>query len=349
MNVLEKPGLALVNRLDPEFGHGMTIRALKLGLVGGTGPVSTSRTRTTLAGIELPNPVGLAAGLDKNAEVVRPLLATGAGFLEIGAVTPKPQTGNRKPRLFRLAKDRAIINRMGFNSDGAAAVKRRLSRHQGPGVIGLNLGSNTESPDPGKDFASVIEACGPFVSFATINVSSPNTRGLRNFQQADALGAIAERVVFASGRLQWPIPVFVKISPDLEDTELRDVVSAIPRSGLSGVIATNTTTDRSGLTDALASESGGLSGKPLFDRSTLVLSKTYSFLDGHCPIIGVGGVSSADDAYRKIRAGASAVQLYSALVYSGFSLVRTIVLELDRLLERDGFESVSRAVGADLR
>lgn len=349
MNVFEKPVLALVNRLDPEFGHEATIRALKLGLVGGTGPVSTSRTRTTLAGIQLPNPVGFAAGLDKNAEVIRPLLATGAGFLEVGAVTPKPQTGNRKPRLFRLARDRAIINRMGFNSDGAAAVASRLSRYQGPGVIGLNLGSNSASPDPGKDFAGVVETCGPFVNFATINVSSPNTRGLRNFQQADALGAIAERVVFESRRLQRPVPVFVKISPDLDDTELRDVVSAILRSGLSGVIATNTTTDRSGLTDALASESGGLSGKPLFDRSTLVLSKTYSFLDGRRPIIGVGGVSSADDAYRKIRAGASAVQLYSALVFSGFSLVKTILLELDRLLERDGFESVSRAVGADLR
>ena len=349
MNVFEKSGLALVNRLDPEFGHEATIRALKLGLVWGTGPVSTSRTRTTLAGIQLPNPVGFAAGLDKNAEVIRPLLATGAGFLEVGAVTPKPQAGNRKPRLFRLAKDRAIINRMGFNSDGAAAVASRLSRYQGSGVVGLNLGSNTESPDPGKDFAGVIEACGPYVSFATINVSSPNTRGLRRFQQADALGAIADRVVFASRRLQRPVPVFVKISPDLDDTELRDVVSAILSSGLSGVIATNTTTDRSGLKDALAAESGGLSGKPLFDRSTLVLSRAYSFLDGRCPVIGVGGVSSADDAYRKIRAGASAVQLYSALVYSGFSLVRTIVLELDRLLERDGFENVSRAVGADHR
>ena len=349
MSVFEKPGLALVNRLDPELGHRITIVALKLGLMGGGGPVSTARTRTTLAGLELPNPVGLAAGLDKNAEVVDPLLATGAGFLEVGAVTPNPQHGNRKPRLFRLIEDRAIINRMGFNSDGAAVVARRLSRLRGSNVVGLNLGSNRASPDPGTDFAAVIEACGPYVNFATINVSSPNTPGLRSFQKADALGAIAERVVFASARLKRPIPVFVKISPDLDETELRDIVSATLCSGLSGVIATNTTTDRSGLADAFASEHGGLSGKPLFDRSTSVLSKTYSFLDGRIPIIGVGGISSANDAYRKIRAGASAVQLYSALVYSGFSLVKTIVLELDRLLERDGFESVSCAVGADLR
>ncbi len=349
MNVFEKPGLALVNRLDPETGHRAALAALRLGLVGGNGPYVTERTRTSLAGIDLPNPVGLAAGLDKNAEAVGPLLNTGAGFLEIGAVTPNPQAGNPRPRLFRLNEDKAIINRMGFNSDGATAVARRLSRRPAPGVIGLNLGSNSTSDNRSQDFASVLETCGPHVSFATINVSSPNTQGLRDLQHADALGVVAERVAFANARLLKPVPIFVKISPDLSDSDLESVVSAALESGLSGIIATNTTTDRSGLSDPAAREPGGLSGQPLFDRSTAVLKKVYSIVDGRCPVIGVGGISSAAGAYTKIRAGASAVQLYSALVFSGFSLIETIARELDTMLERDGYANVSEAVGADLR
>ncbi|MBC7132039.1 MAG: quinone-dependent dihydroorotate dehydrogenase [Roseovarius sp.] len=342
---LERLGLGLLHRLDPERAHGLALGALRLGLVPLPGPVSTPRLRTTLAGLDLANPVGLAAGFDKNARALTPLCRAGFGFVEVGAVTPRAQPGNPRPRLFRLTEDRAVINRFGFNNEGMAAVARRLARRPAGGVIGLNLGANKDSADRAADFAQVLAHCGAHLDFATVNVSSPNTERLRELQGAEALSALLEGVMAARARLARPIPVFLKIAPDLDDKALAEIAGVALGSGLAGIIATNTTLSRDGLESAHRGQAGGLSGAPLFARSTRVLARLSELLGGRLPLIGVGGVGSAEDAYAKIRAGASAVQLYSALVYQGLSLVPRIARGLDALLARDGFASVAEAVG----
>lgn len=346
MTPFERLGLAALHRLDPETAHGLALRALNSGLVGGRGPVTSSRLETRVAGLTLLNPLGLAAGFDKNATVLGPLSRCGFGFLEAGAVTPRPQPGNPRPRLFRLAADRAVINRFGFNNDGAESAAIRLQERKANIPIGLNLGANKDSADRAGDFAEVLRLCGPHVDFATVNVSSPNTEKLRDLQGKAALEAVLARVTEAKGGLARPIPIFLKIAPDLSDTELEDVAEVALSSGIDGIIATNTTLSRDGLSGPSADEAGGLSGAPLFERSTRVLARLSQLTDGKLPLIGVGGVGSAEDAYEKIRAGASAVQLYSALVYEGMSLVPRIVHGLDSLLARDGFDSVSQAVGS---
>ena len=338
MRAFEKIGLRALRGLDPERAHGLALKALKAGLGPKSGPVTSDRLKTSLAGLSLPNPIGLAAGFDKNAEVVGPLARCGFGFVEVGAATPRPQSGNAKPRLFRLSEDEAAINRFGFNNDGMHAICGRLHGHEG--VVGLNLGANKDSPDRAADFALVLAHCGPHVDFATVNVSSPNTERLRDLQGPDALAALLAGVMDAN---EASVPVFLKIAPDLSDDEIADVATVANQSGISGLIATNTTLDRTGLTSAHRSEMGGLSGQPLFEKSTRVLARLSALTD--LPIIGVGGVGSAEQAYAKIRAGASAVQLYTALVYRGLSLVEDISRGLDELLKRDGFASVAEAVG----
>lgn len=346
MTILERLGLAAFHRMDPERAHNLSLAALKTGLVPLPGPLTSSRLETDLAGLTLPNPVGLAAGYDKNAEALAPLARAGFGFLEVGAATPLSQPGNPRPRLFRLAEDRAAINRFGFNNEGMVAIGARLAARPANAVIGLNLGANKVSTDRAADYAAVLAHCGEHVDFATVNVSSPNTEKLRDLQGKAALGALLAGVMEARTRLARPIPVFLKISPDLSEAELADVAEVALSSGISGIIATNTTLARTGLQSPLKMETGGLSGAPLFDRSTRVLAQLSGLTAGRLPLIGVGGVSSAEDAYAKIRAGASAVQLYTALVYGGVSLVREIVEGLDRLLARDGFDSVTQAVGS---
>ena len=343
MTPVERAGLALLHRLDPEVAHGLSIRALQLGLGPRSGPVSTPRLATTVAGLNLPNPIGLAAGYDKNAEAVAPLTRAGFGFIEVGAATPRPQPGNPKPRLFRLTEDRAAINRFGFNNQGMKAIGNRLAARSGPGIVGLNLGANKDSVDRAADFATVLRHCGAHVDFATVNVSSPNTERLRDLQGKAALAALLAGVMEANAEIG--IPVFLKIAPDLTDGDLADVAEVATNSGVAGIIATNTTLDRQGLKNASAGETGGLSGQPLFEKSTRTLAR----LSGHTPLplIGVGGVGSADQAYAKIRAGASAVQLYTALVYGGLSLVSDIARGLDALLQQDGFDTIAQAVGLD--
>lgn len=343
MTRLETLGLRAVKLLNPEAAHGAALKALQSGLGPKTGPVTSDRLRTTLAGMDLPNPVGLAAGFDKNAVALAPLAQTGFGFLEVGAATPRPQPGNPKPRLFRLAEDEAAINRFGFNNDGMAAIGVRLKKAQG--VVGLNLGANKDSDDRAADFAKVLAHCGADISFATVNVSSPNTEKLRDLQGAAALEALLAGVMAANAKLAKPIPVFLKIAPDLTAEELADVAAVANGSSLAGLIATNTTLSRDGLQSKHRGEKGGLSGQPLFEKSTKVLAQLSSLTD--LPIIGVGGVGSAEQAYAKIRAGASAVQLYTALVYGGISLAGEIAEGLDRLLARDGFDSVAEAIGTD--
>jgi dihydroorotate dehydrogenase len=345
MSLLEQAGLRLLHRFDPETAHGMALTALRLGLSPTAGTVTSTRLRTNLAGMELANPVGLAAGFDKNATALRPLSRAGFGFIEVGAATPRPQPGNPKPRLFRLTEDRAVINRFGFNNDGMQAIAARLSERPRDAIIGLNLGANKDSENRAADFSTVLATCAPHLDFATVNVSSPNTEKLRDLQGKEALSALLAGVMSTNTALDRPIPIFLKIAPDLTDAEIADVAEVALTSGIDGLIATNTTLDRYGLTSAHRDEKGGLSGQPLFEKSTRVLAQLYRAIEGKLPIIGVGGVASAEDAYAKIKAGAAAVQLYSALVYHGLGLVPQIAEGLDALLKRDGYVTVAEAVG----
>ncbi len=341
--ILEKAGLAFLHNIDPETAHGFAIEALKAGLAPAPGPVSSPRLSTTLAGIALPNPVGLAAGFDKNAEALAPLSRAGFGFIEVGAATPRPQPGNARPRLFRLSADRAAINRFGFNNEGMVVIADRLARRPADTVIGLNLGANKDSEDRAADFAGVLARCGVLVDFVTVNVSSPNTEKLRDLQGPAALAALLAGVMETRAKLATQVPVFLKIAPDLSEADLADIARVAGDAGIDAIIATNTTLSREGLKSRFKGEAGGLSGQPLFERSTRVLARLSTLTD--IPLVGVGGVGSAEQAYEKIRAGASAVQLYTALVYGGLGLVTEIVAGLDRLLERDGFANVADAVG----
>ncbi|MFP4450575.1 quinone-dependent dihydroorotate dehydrogenase [Rhodosalinus sp.] len=345
MSLTERAGLALLRRIDPETAHGLALRALQAGAAPLPGLVTSDRLRCELAGLRLANPVGLAAGFDKNAVALHPLSRAGFGFVEVGAVTPRPQPGNPRPRLFRLPQDAAVINRFGFNNEGMETVAARLERRPRDMVLGLNLGANKDSADRAGDFAAVLVRCGPWLDFATVNVSSPNTERLRDLQGAEALAALLDRVIDARAELGRPLPLFLKIAPDLTDAELADIAAVAREAGIDGIVATNTTLARDGLRSAHAAEAGGLSGKPLFRRSTQVLARLHRLTAGAMPLIGVGGIGSAEDAYAKIRAGASAVQLYTGLVYEGLSLGARITEGLDALLARDGFASVAEAVG----
>jgi dihydroorotate dehydrogenase len=345
MNWLDRIGSAGLRCLDPERAHDLAIHALRLGLVPLPGPVTSDRLRCQVAGLDLPNPVGLAAGFDKNAVALKPLARAGFGFVEVGAATPRPQPGNPRPRLFRLTEDRAVINRFGFNNDGMAVIGGRLAHRPRDAVIGLNLGAGKDSADRAADYAQVLAHCGPHLDFATVNVSSPNTEKLRDLQGRAALAALLDGVMAERARLPRPIPVFLKIAPDLADAELADIAAVARETGIDGIVATNTTLARDGLHSPQAAQAGGLSGAPLFERSTRVLARLSVLTGGDIPLIGVGGIGSAGDAYEKIRAGASAVQLYSALVYRGLSLAGDIARGLDRLIARDGFANVAEAVG----
>ena len=343
--MLDTFGLWALHRLNPERAHGLALRALCLGLVPLPGVVTSPRLRVSLAGLALPNPVGLAAGFDKNAVALAPLARAGFGFVEVGAATPRPQPGNPQPRLFRLTEDRAVINRFGFNNDGAEAIAARLARRPAGTIVGLNLGANKDSADRAEDFATVLRLAGTHVDFATVNVSSPNTEKLRELQGPEALRRLLQGVMAARDSLPRRIPIFLKIAPDLTSSELSDLCGVVLESGLDAIIATNTTLERQGLKSADAGQAGGLSGAPLFEKSTRVLAQVSRLTGGRLPLLGVGGIDSVKSAYEKIRAGATAVQLYSALTYQGLSLAGRIAQGLDACLERDGFANVTEAVG----
>ena len=348
MNLYESLSLRALHQFDPERAHGLSLLALRAGLVPSSGLITSPRLRTTLAGMDLANPIGLAAGYDKNAVAIAPLSQIGFGFLEVGAATPRAQNGNPRPRLFRLTQDRAVINRFGFNNQGADVIASRLAaRKKGSVPVGLNLGANKDSTDKAQDFRSVLALCGPFVDFATVNVSSPNTEKLRDLQGAAALSALLSGVMETRAALARPIPIFLKIAPDLNVDELAQIAEVAITAQISGIIATNTTLGRDGLTSAEAQQSGGMSGAPLFEKSTRILAQLSKQTDGRLPLIGVGGISTAQQAYAKIRAGASAVQLYSAMVYAGPSLVADIATGLDELLARDGHATLKDAIGTD--
>ena len=346
MKLLESIGMKVLRGMDPEDAHGWAIKALQMGVAPAPGRITSPRLKTTFAGMQLDNPIGLAAGFDKNANALDGLAKAGFGFFEVGAATPRPQPGNPKPRLFRLTEDHAAINRFGFNNEGMEAIAARLAKRPKDAVIGLNLGANKDSEDRASDFAKVLECCGKYLDFATVNVSSPNTEKLRDLQGNAALSALLAGVMETRDSLDRKVPVFLKIAPDLEDAELEEIAEVAVESGLDAVITTNTTLDRKALSSKHKNEMGGLSGAPLFTKSTRVLAKMSKLLDGRVPLVGVGGISNADDAYDKICAGASVVQLYTALVFGGLSLTEEVIRGLDALLERDGFANVTEAVGS---
>jgi dihydroorotate dehydrogenase len=341
----------ILHAMDSERAHRLALFGLRsrLATVFYRSPVEDPVLQQRVWNRSFPNPIGLAAGFDKNAVAFEAALDLGFGFVEVGGVTPLPQKGNPRPRLFRLEKDRAVINRMGFNNDGLAVVESRLKRRSGRGIVGVNLGKNKDQTDPTADYATLAGALARYADFLVINVSSPNTPGLRALQSAEPLIAIIRAARGVMPREGAP-PLLIKLAPDLTAEDLAEAVRAARAEKLDGIVISNTTLARpASLQAPERGETGGLSGAPLFELSTRVLADVYKLTDGAIPLIGVGGVASGADAYAKIRAGASLVQLYSALVFEGPGLVNTIKEELAALLKRDGFTSVAAAVGADHR
>ena len=337
--------------MDNERAHRLALLGLRsrLATVFYRSPVEDPVLQQTVWNRTFPNPIGLAAGFDKNAVAFEAALDLGFGFVEVGGVTPLPQKGNPRPRLFRLEADRGVIHRMGFNNDGLNVVEARLRRRSGRGIVGVNLGKNKDQTDPTADYATLAGALARYSDFLVINVSSPNTPGLRALQSAEPLVAIirATRGVMPS---EGAPPLLIKIAPDLAADDLKEAVKAARAEKLDGIVVSNTTLVRpASLQAPQRTETGGLSGAPLFELSTRVLAEVYKLTEGTIPLIGVGGIGSGADAYAKIRAGASLVQLYSALVFEGPGLVNTIKQDLAKLLKRDGFSSVAAAVGADHR
>ena len=342
--------------LPPETAHNFVLYALSIGLVPRPARKEYAELRNVVWGMDFSNPIGMAAGFDKNAEVIAPLLQQGFGFVEAGTVTPLPQSGNPNPRLFRLVEDDAIINRMGFNNDGCVPFLQKLeewgTKRQGfEGIVGANIGKNKDSTNAIEDYLTLFEKIYGLSDYITINISSPNTPGLRGLQQRDELSALLSELMKRRAELTesfGKIPVLVKIAPDIDKKGCEDIAEVTLQYQVDGLIISNTTLGREGLQGAARDETGGLSGKPLMQVSTAVLKNMYRLTEAKIPIIGVGGVSSGDDAYAKIRAGASLVQVYSAFVYKGFGLVEQIKSRLVERLKADGFRHISEAVGADV-
>ncbi len=342
----------LVFSMDAETAHGAAISALKTGLLPHACPVKDECLKISVFDLNFPNPIGLAPGFDKNAQVPTAMLHQGFGYVEIGTVTPLPQQGNPRPRLFRLPQDNAVINRMGFNNDGHAVVLERLKRRDKKGLIGVNIGANKETEDRIGDYVKGIEAFHDIADYLTVNISSPNTPGLRGLQSKDELSELLERLNQTRRKLNSTTPMLLKIAPDLIDDELEDITSVCMNGtggqAVDGLIISNTTLARDGLVSQHRSQAGGLSGAPLFESSTKMLAKVYKLTDGNLPLIGVGGISNGQQAFDKICAGASLVQLYSAMVYHGPDLANTIAKDLVKLLQQHNFSSIEKAIGSNV-
>ncbi|BBE72697.1 quinone-dependent dihydroorotate dehydrogenase [Oharaeibacter diazotrophicus] len=350
---LDAIGAALLRRLDPETAHGLAIRGLSAGLVRARRLPPDPRLAARLGDLVLPNPLGMAAGFDKNAVAPDGLLALGFGFVEVGTLTPRPQPGNPRPRIFRLPEAGAVINRLGFNNDGHAAALARLEARRGRGgVVGVNVGANKDSTDRPADYVAGIRAFAAVASYFTVNVSSPNTPGLRDLQARDALDELLARalaarddMVAAVGRR---VPVLLKIAPDLTEAGLDDVADVSLARGVDGLIVSNTTLSRVGVSGPVAGEAGGLSGRPLFERSTVVLAKMRRRVGRALPIVGVGGIADGADAVAKIRAGADLVQGYTGFIYAGPAYAADVLAGLSAALDRDGLPSPAALRDLDL-
>lgn len=340
MIVFDRIGQKLLFTFDPETAHGMSIAALRCGLPVGARPVRDERLKVSLCGLDFPNPLGMAAGYDKNAEVPDALLGLGFGFAEVGTVTPLPQAGNPKPRIFRLTEDDAVINRLGFNNGGHDAAEMRLAARKGRvGMVGVNIGANKDSADRVRDYELGVSRFAKYASYLTVNISSPNTPGLRTMQAREQLGELLSRVMSVRAAASAQPPLFLKIAPDLVEAELEDIAAEVSEKQIDGVIVSNTTLARTGLRNT-TSETGGLSGKPLFERSTVVLAKMRRLLGPERAIIGVGGVDSTDAALEKIRAGADLVQLYTGMIYAGPALPGRILAGMVRFADKERLKSL---------
>jgi dihydroorotate dehydrogenase len=352
LGLLDRLARPLLRLVDPEDAHALALAALRLAPMPRL-PTDDARLAVTAFGLTLPNPIGVAAGLDKHAAVPDALLRFGFGFVEVGTVTPRAQPGNPRPRVFRLQADQAIINRLGFNSEGLDAVRARLAARGGRGgVVGVNIGANKDSADRAADYVACIEALAPVVSYFTVNVSSPNTPGLRDLQQRAMLDDLLARVMDARARaaaVAGRKPVLLKIAPDLALADLDDVVAVARARAVDGMIVSNTTIARpSGLREgAGAAQSGGLSGRPVFRLSTRMLAEAFIRAEGRFPLIGVGGIDSGAAAFAKIKAGASLVQLYTGLVYRGLDLVAAIKADLADFMRLARYDKLADAVGRD--
>jgi dihydroorotate dehydrogenase len=341
----------LLHLVDAETAHRLTLAALRLGVVPPGDIVASPALAVNVLGLSFPNPLGLAAGFDKNAEVIDPMLGQGFGFVEVGSLTPEPQAGNPRPRLFRLPEDLAIINRLGFNNAGHDPAVARLERRRGrPGIVGINIGANRTTTDRIGDYLRGIARFNRLADYITLNVSSPNTPGLRRLQDRRELELLLARLKaereLATEKDGRMAPLLLKIAPDLDEESLADIAEVTMASAaLDGLIISNTTLSRPALKSRHAGEAGGLSGRPLFERSTRILARMHRLTQGRLPLIGVGGIASADDAWRKITAGASLLQLYSALVYQGPELVHAINRGLAERLDRHRLPHLAAAVG----
>ncbi len=345
MSVLDTVGLKLMRLFDAETAHGLAIAALKSGVAGAQPSHADPALQVQAFGLTFPNPIGLAAGFDKDAEVPDAILRLGFGFAEVGTVTPLAQSGNPQPRMFRLSADRAVINRLGFNNQGHDAALARLQARPQSGIVGVNIGANKDSSDKIADYELGVKTFANLASYLTVNVSSPNTPGLRGLQDRDALEELLERVLAARAQADTQPPVVLKIAPDLDDEALEDIAEVVLGAGIDGVIVSNTTISRPPLKSPERSEQGGLSGAPLFELSTHILAKFYLATEGKVPLIGVGGVDSGSAAWEKLRAGASLVQIYSGMVYEGPGLARNIGQHLSRQLKRSGYDTLSAVTG----
>jgi dihydroorotate dehydrogenase len=338
----------LLFALDPERAHRLAISAL--ALAPSAPPAPDPRLTIDAFGLSFPNPIGMAAGFDKNAEAPDGLLGFGFGFVEVGTLTPLPQPGNPLPRLFRLPRDQALINRLGFNNQGYVVAQARLTARSAHGIVGVNIGANKASRDRIEDYAKGVAAFSDVASYFTVNISSPNTPGLRDLQEREALDRLVARVLEARETSAHRRPILVKIAPDIDLATLDGIVSVARTRGVDGMVVSNTTIARPpSLVEPAAKEAGGLSGRPLFQASTKLLAQTYRRVEGAFPLIGCGGVENADTAYAKIQAGATLVQLYTALIYRGPAVVADILSSLRKRLEKDDLENLAAAIGIDAR
>ena len=343
----------LLRLLPPESAHQLTIKLLKSSLtISGKKTEEFNALKQTILGIDFANPLGLAAGFDKNAEVIKPMLSYGFGFVEVGTITPRPQKGNPKPRVFRLKEDEAIINHLGFNNEGSEKILKNLKSFYSSdylsGVVGINIGKNKSTENDIDDYLYCIDKLSDYGNYITINISSPNTPGLRDLQLRGRIESLVKKIQHKQNEIEQlnNKPIFIKISPDLDDEQLRDIALMSLANNVNGLIISNSTLKRSNTLSSLyKNEVGGLSGKPLFIDSTIILKKMYSLTNGQIPLIGVGGITNGNECYEKIKAGASLVQLYTALVYQGPKVVDKILKELNSLVLTDGYKNIFEAVG----